>query len=439
MNSILHKNNAAAKPLMLQSKAKPFVQAKLTVNEPGDIYEQEADTMAEKVMRSSKVTKPVTGLIGKSLQRKCAHCDEEEKRKKPVMRKADSGNSGMSVSSSFAASLSASKGGGSSLPHASRSFMENAFSADFSGVRVHTDGQASEMSKGINAKAFTTGNDIYFKSGEYTPNSEGGKKLLAHELTHVVQQNSNLSQSSIQRVIELRPPGRGEASAFDRAGELIDRLNAQSSAIQYTLDVRTLRYNIVDAATLTAFDRMMRDFIDNAAIVPMRLITSQGRIVGPGFSSPVIGDAAESGYVDLDDMLATDDLSFQSILVHFLTERFNIRNYERRIGTAMPEFNRAHEAGHTAQAQHLRDVLSDPSIVFNYEEPKPNGDAHIVFRSTTRGYRVFLILRHIQRAVMNSEIRIFTIDRRWLSVSDFLAERAAAPAPAGAPAAPAAP
>ncbi len=115
------------------------------------------------------------------------------------MRKAETGNSGMSVSSSFASSLNASKGGGSPLPQGIRSFMEDAFSTDFSSVRIHTDSQASEMSRGINAKAFTTGNDIYFKSGEYSPNTENRKRLLVHELTHVVQQSNDISAKNIQR------------------------------------------------------------------------------------------------------------------------------------------------------------------------------------------------------------------------------------------------
>ena len=87
MNSLLHKNNLTSKPAMFHAKAKPFVQAKLTLNEPGDIYEQEADAMADRVMRmtSNETVKPVTGLIGKSLQRKCAHCEEEEKRRKPCL------------------------------------------------------------------------------------------------------------------------------------------------------------------------------------------------------------------------------------------------------------------------------------------------------------------------------------------------------------------
>ncbi len=206
MNSLLHHHNQAKTSVIRHSRAKPTVQPKLTVNTPGDIYEQEADAMADRVMRMStnETAKPVTGLIGKSLQRKCAHCEEEEKRKTMVMRKVGSGNAGLAVSSSFASSLNASKGGGSPLPQRTRSFMENAFSADFSSVRIHTDGQAAEMSRGINANAFTYGNDIYFKDGANAINSGPGKKLLAHELTHVVQQNH--ANNFVQRDLATPPP-----------------------------------------------------------------------------------------------------------------------------------------------------------------------------------------------------------------------------------------
>jgi Domain of unknown function (DUF4157) len=213
MNSILHKNKPAVKPAMLHGKAKPFVQPKLTVNTPGDIYEQEADAMADRVMRisSNETAKPVTGLIGKSLQRKCAHCEEEEKKKKPIMRKAETCNSGMSVSSSFASSLNASKGGGSPLPQGTRSFMENAFSADFSRVRIHNNSKASEMNNDIYANAFTYGSDIYFDSGKYEPVTKKGKYLLAHELTHVIQQKSmpgNIARQpanpNLQEVIPIK-------------------------------------------------------------------------------------------------------------------------------------------------------------------------------------------------------------------------------------------
>jgi outer membrane protein OmpA-like peptidoglycan-associated protein len=202
LNSLLHKNNIASKSVMLYGKANHVVQPKLTINTPGDIYEQEADAMADRVMRmsSNETAKPVTGLIGKSLQRKCAHCEEEEK-KKPIMRKTEAGsNAGMSVSSSFASSLNASKGSGLPLPQGTRSFMENALKADFSNVRIHSDTRANEMSCDIHAKAFTYGKDVYFNNGQFAPESNVGKKLIAHELIHVLQQTGCGISGTINKV-----------------------------------------------------------------------------------------------------------------------------------------------------------------------------------------------------------------------------------------------
>lgn len=156
--------------------------------------------MADRVMRisSNDAVRPVSGIIGKSLQRKCAHCEEEEKRKYPIMRKMEAGSSGIAVSSSFASSLNASKDGGAPLQQETKRFMENAFSTDFSSVKIHTGNRASELNKKINAKAFTYGSDIYFREGQYNPGSVEGKHLLGHELTHTIQQEGN-SGRKIQR------------------------------------------------------------------------------------------------------------------------------------------------------------------------------------------------------------------------------------------------
>ena len=200
---------SALKTASVSHKPGPKVQAKLPVNEPGDMYEQEADAMADRVMRmkasdSNSLAKPVTGLIGRSVQRKCAHCEEEEKQKK-LMRKETGGAGGTTVSSSFAASLQASKAGGAALPANTKSQMENAFGADFSGVKIHAGNEAAAMSNSINAKAFTYGNDIYFNHGEYATGTGQGQKLLAHELTHVVQQTGTHQQvGNIQRSIGSR-------------------------------------------------------------------------------------------------------------------------------------------------------------------------------------------------------------------------------------------
>ena len=219
-----------------------LIQPKLTINSKGNHFEQEADALAERVTQmppSKHVVKQVTGLIGRSVQRKCASCEEEEKKKR-IMRKESTGESGLSVSSSFFSSLNASKGSGSPLPTATRGFMENAFSADFSSVRVHADSQASEMSKGINAKAFTYGNDIYFNSGEYSSNTKEGKKLLAHELTHTLQQiNGNFpiqrfGSDEHRRIGDVAVGGNTLITAYGRItfGEMIAMAGDYFSSIE---------------------------------------------------------------------------------------------------------------------------------------------------------------------------------------------------------------
>jgi hypothetical protein len=91
--------------------------------------------------------------------------------------------------------IESSRGGGQSLDRGVQGQMGQALNADFSGVRVHTDAGADGLNQSLSAKAFTTGSDIYFRQGEYNPGSSGGRELLAHELTHVVQQNPDKVQT----------------------------------------------------------------------------------------------------------------------------------------------------------------------------------------------------------------------------------------------------
>lgn len=104
-----------------------------------------------------------------------------------IQRKSANGQTAP-ASSHVEANISAMRGGGSPLSHSARNFFEPRFGADFSSVRVHTDSRAAEISRAINARAFTVGHDIAFGAGEYAPYIEQGKSLLAHELAHVIQQ-----------------------------------------------------------------------------------------------------------------------------------------------------------------------------------------------------------------------------------------------------------
>jgi hypothetical protein len=116
-----------------------------------------------------------------------------------LWRRAAVGTLGQETGGDLESRLNQSRGGGTPLAEPVRQFMEPRFGADFSGVRVHTDGGAVQMSRDLQAQAFTTGQDIYFGAGKYDPGSEDGKRLLAHELTHVVQQNGGKSAKQIQK------------------------------------------------------------------------------------------------------------------------------------------------------------------------------------------------------------------------------------------------
>ncbi|CAG0986641.1 hypothetical protein METP2_02314 [Methanosarcinales archaeon] len=179
------------------------LQAKLKVGQPGDTYEQEADRVAEQVMRMPQMQvqgsrgTEVSGH-GHPIQRKCPGCNKgtkigkEEEDEKLWKKEASGPAPEVQASSDLQQKLNTSKGSGRTLPEDTRSSFESAIGADFSNVNIHTGTDAAEMNKELGAQAFTHGSDIYFNEGKYDPSSISGKRLLAHELTHTVQQGSAL-------------------------------------------------------------------------------------------------------------------------------------------------------------------------------------------------------------------------------------------------------
>jgi hypothetical protein len=169
------------------------VQPKLFAGNVNDPLENEADAMADKVMRM-----PEQNII----QRKCSDCEEEEQlHRKPlaafIQRKETS--SGAVASDAITFQINSSRGSGSNMDRPTQSFMQSRFGTDFSNVQIHTGNESVQMNRDLNAKAFTVGNDIYFNEGQYSPNSSDGKHLLAHELTHIIQQKSFANQQVIRR------------------------------------------------------------------------------------------------------------------------------------------------------------------------------------------------------------------------------------------------
>jgi hypothetical protein len=132
-----------------------------------------------------------------TIQRQEAPEEEEELQMKPMVQRQTNG--GMAATGDLETSINQARGGGQPLGDNIREPMEQAFGADFGGVKVHTDSQSHELNQSIQARAFTTGQDIFFRQGEYNPGSQGGQELLAHELTHVVQQSGGAINSEDKR------------------------------------------------------------------------------------------------------------------------------------------------------------------------------------------------------------------------------------------------
>ncbi len=195
------------------------LQAKLRIGQPGDVYEKEADRVSDQVMRMPEpqkvsdnnfhIQRACPGCEEKELNRQPIKEEEEEKLQKQTIAKEDDEKLRMQPEEEEEKNVQAKgdlgsvpeahpqienqiqsmKGGGHPLSEGERAFFEPRFGYDFSGVRVHTDSNATESAQSVNAQAYTVGRDIVFGKEKYSPGSSDGKKLLAHELTHIIQQN----------------------------------------------------------------------------------------------------------------------------------------------------------------------------------------------------------------------------------------------------------
>lgn len=166
---------------------RPVVQPKLVVGPPGDKYEQEADRVACRVV----------GTISSSDQFAVQRKEGVKELGKPQWKVAGILPSGsVNVEPDLESVIRQAQGGGNILSDDIRQPMEYAFGVGFGGVKVHTDSQADSLNRSLQARAFTLGQDIFLRQGEYQPGSSEGQRLLAHELTHVVQQSRNPSNSN---------------------------------------------------------------------------------------------------------------------------------------------------------------------------------------------------------------------------------------------------
>lgn len=211
---------------------RPVVQPKVKIHPSNDRFEKEADKVADKVIANERVAVPsVVSRVSSGAQKKCSACEAEEKKVQAchVQRKCSACAESESVQTKgggAASSASMLRSGdssppatdahtdahpldtvlsdqstrGSPLPSPVRNEMGNRMGADFNNVRIHTNSASHQATASIGARAFTHGANIYFASGEFNPHTQTGKHLLAHELTHTIQQGA--SQSGVQRAVK---------------------------------------------------------------------------------------------------------------------------------------------------------------------------------------------------------------------------------------------
>lgn len=203
-------------------KTPGYLQTKMKVSHPGDAHEQQADQVAERVSRAAKsVGSAEKGSLQRAtlqpgqdlgdpqqtLSRKPAVEDKkpestlsrlpnQKQEKKPGNTNLQAKGDTPQIDQGTEERINSLRGNGQPLPESVKNDMQQQLQADFSAVRIHTSGEAATLAAGINARAFTVGNDIFFASGEYAPDSIEGRKLLAHELTHVVQQSDGLARAA---------------------------------------------------------------------------------------------------------------------------------------------------------------------------------------------------------------------------------------------------
>ena len=199
------------------------IRPKLAISQPGDVHEQEADRIAERVMR---MPEPAP-------QRACAGCESGatpcpgcEEKAAIAQRKAD--HDGHAKSDSAPARFVESLGSGRPLDPDTRAFFEPRFGTDFSHVRVYTDALAAKSARAFAAQAYTVGRNLVFGAGQYAPGSSEGRRLLSHELTHVVQQ-ANGRELLLQR--QLGPAAAAPALiGLGARGPVVEELQRRLNA-----------------------------------------------------------------------------------------------------------------------------------------------------------------------------------------------------------------
>jgi outer membrane protein OmpA-like peptidoglycan-associated protein len=260
-------------------------QPKLTVSEAGDPFEIEADRVADRVMRAEHA--PISLSSAGHVHRKCAACEagghscpkcEEEAL---VQRQHDGAAVTPTVDDAFGSGLRS----GFALPVTDRRFYEARMGHDFGDVRIHTGAAADSSARQIGARAFTRGRDVAFAEGEYQPASAAGRHLLAHELTHVVQQRS------ISRSVQ-RAPGPDTAE-IERSKRTPGQVAGTVSPPSFSLYNFAINESALKARHYDALDEL-GDLISRGVIANVHLTGHADSTGDMAINDPLSNDRATS-------------------------------------------------------------------------------------------------------------------------------------------------
>ncbi|MFO7567569.1 MAG: DUF4157 domain-containing protein [Enhygromyxa sp.] len=279
------------------------LQAKLEVGAANDRYEQEADRVADQVMSASAPVGEAGTSAPLALQRKCLECEQEEVQRKPiedegedetVQAKHAPAQATPPVSAETGSRISALRGRGEPMPGSLRAFFEPRLGVELGSVRLHTDPEAAVTARQLGARAFTIGRDVVFGPGQYDPQSTAGRRLLAHELVHVRQQNQGLrSEQVIQRDPELNVTSGTTPELQSELRRLISEQSARCSALSFSDEcsryaslISTLRERIRNRGNPTTADCPISLDFDGRRLS----ITGSGRASFPAVSgAPING------------------------------------------------------------------------------------------------------------------------------------------------------
>ncbi len=247
------------------------IQRKMSVNTPGDRYEEEADRTAARVMNMSGSQRSEIEPVGDRIQRKGGE------------------ETTMDATGQVESVLRAP---GAPLDGGTRKFMEPRFGHDFSEVRIHTGSEAAASADSINARAYTAGNNIVFSRGAYNSNERSGQELLAHELTHVIQQKGNrntiqrrkneFDDPTLQAYLQLlRDTGKieGTSKSDNKAREIVEKWKAAAKGFELTPDIRIMLIReMMDGPTLDEDEQAIFDILRYSEDGALRVIFGPGGI-----------------------------------------------------------------------------------------------------------------------------------------------------------------